>query len=64
MAENPISPNKEPQSSTVKRKHRWLASEEEHEQFKRDFSPELILTFPGLSGPIFIVNNNAKREDD
>ena len=64
MADIPISPNKQPPSSTVKRQPRTLASEEEHEQFKRDFSPELILTIPGLSGPISIANNNAKREDD
>ena len=63
MAENPISPNKEPQSLTVKRKHRWLASEEEHEQFKRDFSPELILTFPGLSGPVIKPHKNVDEGD-
>jgi len=64
MAENPISPNKEPQSSTVKRKHRWLASEEEHEQFKRDFSPELILTFTSLSGPVIKPHKDSDEGDN
>ena len=52
MAEDPISPNKQSPSSTVKRKHRWLASKERQRQFAKDFGPELILTFPGLSGPV------------
>ena len=51
MADNPISPNKQSPSSTVKRQPRTLASAEEHEQFVRDFSPELILTFPDFPDP-------------
>jgi hypothetical protein len=64
MADNPISPNRKPQNSMVKRKHRWLASEEEHEQFKRDFAPELILTFPSLSGPVIKPHKNADEGDN
>ena len=64
MAENPISPNKEPQSSTVKRRPKRLASVERQRQFAKDFGAELLLTIPGLSRPISIANNNAKREDD
>ena len=64
MAEDPISLNKQSPSSTVKRQPRSLASKERQRQFAKDFGPELILTTPGLSGPISIANNNAKREDD
>ena len=63
MAEDPISPNKQSPSSTVKRKHGWLASEEEHEQFIKDFGPELILTFPGLSGPVIKPHKNVDEGD-
>ena len=63
MAEDPISPNKQPPSSTVKRQPRTLASEEEHEQFIKDFGPELILTFPGLSGPVIKPHKNVDEGD-
>ena len=63
MAENPISPNKEPQSSTVKRVDKYRVSAQRAEQFKKDFGPELILTFPGLSGPVIKLHKNADRED-
>ena len=63
MADNLISPNKQSPSSTVKRQHRWLASEERHEQFKKDFGPELILTLPGLSGPVVKLHKNADEGD-
>ena len=51
MADNPISPDKEVPGSPAKRQPRSLASEERHEQFVKDFGPELILTFTSLSGP-------------
>ena len=63
MADNPISPNKQSPSSTVKRQPRTLASAEEHEQFVRDFSPELILTFSGLSGPVIKPHKNVDEGD-
>ena len=63
MADNPISPNKKSPSSPVKRQPRTLASAEEHEQFVRDFSPELILTFPGLSGPVIKPHKNVDEGD-
>ena len=64
MADNPISPDKEVPGSPVKRKHRWLASVEEHEQFKKDFSPEWILTFPGLSGPVIKPHKDSDKGDN
>jgi hypothetical protein len=64
MADNPISPDKEVPSSTAKRQPRTLASKEEHEQFKRDFSPELILIFPGLSGPVIKPHKDADEGDN
>jgi hypothetical protein len=50
-------------SSTAKRQPRALASAERHAQFKRDFGPELILTFPGLSGPVVKPHKNADEGD-
>jgi hypothetical protein len=50
-------------SSPVKRQPRSLASEEEHEQFIKDFGPELILTLPGLSGPVVKPHKNADEGD-
>ena len=63
MAEDPISPNKQSSSSTVKRQPKRLASRERHEQFKKDFGPELILTFPGLSGPVIKPHKNVDEGD-
>ena len=49
-------------SSQAKRQPRTLASSEEHEQFAKDFGPELILTMPGLSGPVVKPHKNADGE--
>ena len=38
-------------SSTKKRKNRLLASVQEQRQFAKEFGTELIISFPGLSGP-------------
>jgi hypothetical protein len=51
------------QNSPVERQPRWRASAEEHAQFKKDFSPELILTLPGLSGPVVKLHKNADEGD-
>jgi hypothetical protein len=51
------------QNPTAKRRPRWLASVERHEQFKKDFGPELILTFPGLSGPVVKPHKNVDEGD-
>jgi hypothetical protein len=64
MADNPISPDKEVPGSPVKRQPRILASEQEHEQFKRDFSPELILTFTSLSGPVIKPHKDSDEGDN
>ena len=63
MAEDPISPNKQSSSLTVKRQPKRLASRERHEQFKKDFGPELIFTLPGLSGPVVKPHKNTDGED-
>ena len=63
MADNPISPNKQSPSSPVKRQPKRLASKERHEQFKKDFGPELIITFPGLSGPVVKPHKNVDEGD-
>ena len=63
MAEDPISLNKQSPSSTVKRQPRSLASKERQRQFAKDFGPELILTFPGLSGPVIKPHKNVDEGD-
>ena len=63
MADNPISPDKEVPSSTVKRTSKYRVSAQRAEQFKKDFSPELILTFPGLSGPVIKPHKDADEGD-
>ena len=50
-------------SSTAKRQPKRLASKERHEQFVRDFGPELILTFSGLSGPVVKPHKNVDEGD-
>jgi hypothetical protein len=50
-------------SSTVKRQPRWLVSAEIAEQLKRDFASELILTMPGLSGPVAKPHKSVDGED-
>ena len=62
MAEDPISPNKQSPSSTVKRQPKRLASVERQRQFAKDFGPELIITLPGLSGPVVKPHKNADGE--
>jgi hypothetical protein len=64
MADNPISPDSEVPSSTVKRQPKRLASTKRHEKFKIDFSPELILTFPGLPGPVIKPYKDADEGDN
>ena len=63
MAEDPISPNKQSSSLTVKRQPKRLASVERQRQFVKDFAPELILTFPGLSGPVIKPHKNVDEGD-
>ena len=55
--------SKQSPSLRVKRNHRWLASEERQRQFAKDFGPELILTLPGLSGPVVKLHKNADEGD-
>ena len=51
------------QNSPVKRQSRWLASEERQRQFAKDFGTELIITLPGLSGPVVKPHKNADEGD-
>ena len=64
MADNPISPDKEAPSSQAKRQPKRLASKERHEQFVRDFGPELILTFTSLSGPVIKPHKDSDEGDN
>ena len=63
MADNPISQNDKSQTPKAKRQPRWRASEERQRQFVKDFGPELIITFPGLSGPVVKPHKNVDGED-
>ena len=66
MTANPISPNKtstQSPSSQVKRQPRSLVSVERQRQIAKDFGPELILTLPGLSGPVVKPHKNADEGD-
>ena len=51
------------QNSTVKRVDKYRASVERQRQFAKDFGPELILTLPGLSGPVVKPHKNADEGD-
>jgi predicted flavoprotein YhiN len=51
------------QNSPVKRVSKYRVSAERAEQFKKDFSPELIFTLPGLSGPVVKPHKNTDGED-
>ena len=50
--------------STEKRVPRSLASEEEQKKFAEMFGPELIITIPGLSGPIISPPSNTNEEEE
>ena len=50
--------------STEKRVPRSLASEEEQKRFAAMFAPELVITFPGLSGPIISPPSNTNEEEE
>ena len=50
--------------STEKRVPRSLASEEEQKKFAEMFGPELIITIPGLSGPIIIPPIGTNEEEE
>ena len=51
------------QNSPVKRQPKSLVSVERQRQIAKDFSPELILTLPGLSGPVVKPHKNADEGD-
>ena len=50
--------------STEKRVRKSLASEEEQKKFAEMFGPELIITIPGLSGPIISPPSNTNEEEE
>ena len=50
--------------STEKRVPRSLASEEEQKRFAEMFAPELVITIPGLSGPIISPPSNTNEEEE
>ena len=50
--------------STEKRVPRSLASEEEQKRFAEMFAPELVITIPGLSGPIISPPRNTNEEEE
>ena len=50
--------------STEKRVPKSLASEEEQKKFAEMFGPELVITFPGLSGPIISPPSNTNEEEE
>ena len=50
--------------STEKRVPRSLASEEEQKKFAEMFGPELIVTIPGLSGPIISPPSNTNEGEE
>jgi hypothetical protein len=52
MSSKHISNTSKPSpSSTEKRASKYRASVEEQRQYAKDFGPEQIISFPGLSGP-------------
>ena len=50
--------------STEKRVPKSLTSEEEQKKFAEMFGPELIVTIPGLSGPIISPPSNTNEEEE
>ena len=56
-----VKPNKT-QSQNTNRVSKYRVSGERAEQLKRDFAPELIIIFPGLSGPIVKPLKTADEE--
>ena len=50
--------------STEKRVSKYRASAEEQKKFAEMFRPELVITFPGLSGPIINPPNNTNAEEE
>ena len=50
--------------STEKRVSRYRASAEEQKKFAEMFGPELIVTIPGLSGPIISPPSNTNEEEE
>jgi hypothetical protein len=63
MSSNHISNTSKPSpSSTEKRVSKYRVSDKRAEQLKRDFEPELIISFPGLSGAIVKPLKTADEE--
>ncbi|MDA9823541.1 hypothetical protein N9C56_13780 [Paracoccaceae bacterium] len=50
--------------STEKRVSRYRASAEKHKKFEELFGPELIITIPGLSGPIINPPIGTNEEEE
>ena len=50
--------------STEKRVSRYRASAEEQKKFAEMFGPELIVTIPGLSGPIINPPIGTNEEEE
>ena len=50
--------------STEKRVSRYRASAEKHKKFEESFGPELVITIPGLSGPIIFRPSDTKEGED
>jgi hypothetical protein len=50
--------------STEKHVSKYRASAEEQKKFAEMFGPELVITFPGLSGPIISPPSNTNEEEE
>ena len=50
--------------TTEKRVPRSLASEEEQKRLAAMFAPELVITIPGLSGPIINPPTGTNEEEE
>ena len=48
---------------TEKRVSKYRASAEEQKKFAEMFGPELVITFPGLSGPIIPPSDTNEEEE-
>ena len=52
------------EKSTEKRVSRYRASAEKHKKFEAMFAPELVITIPGLSGPIINPPTATNEEEE
>ena len=50
--------------STEKHVSKYRASAEEQKKFAEMFGPELVITFPGLSGPIINPPTGTNEEEE